>query len=274
MENLVTSWESMEWARTSNQDAAMFLVDFEKAYDRVEWDFILMMLQALGFPNEFSDYVRILLKDVSAMIEVNGTLSQPIPLSRSIRQGCPLVLVLLVIASNAPFYLLRDDTLSPRVHGITLSDNSELLNIQFANDTSLFLELSRQNIDSLNLKIDTFSKASRARISSSKSILLGWKDEPPEWLQQDGCSWGGPNMIVKYLGIPFSTSPSLRDMWTWDKGKIYKKLNKWDNRILSLAGRVQVCQKILSSYSIYYSSVWMFNNYQIYEIQKAIRHFL
>lgn len=44
LENLVTSWESMVWARTSNQDAAMFLVDFEKAYERVKWDFMLMML--------------------------------------------------------------------------------------------------------------------------------------------------------------------------------------------------------------------------------------
>ena len=41
-----------------------------------------------------------------------------------------------------------------------------------------------------------------------------------------------------------------------------------------MVGRIQVCQKILSSYSIYYSSAWLFNNYQIFEIQKAIRHFL
>lgn len=63
-------------------------------------------------------------------------------------------------------------------------------------------------------------------------------------------------------------------MWIWVKEKIDKKLNKWDNRVLSLASRIQVCHKILSSYSLYYSSVWMFNNYQIYEIQKSIRHFL
>lgn len=172
----------MEWARTSNQDDAMFLVDFEKAYDRVELDFILMTLSAFGFPREFRDYVRILLKDSSALVEVNGALSHPIPLSRSIRQGCPLAPALFVIASDALYYLLRDDTLSPRGQGITMPDDFELINIQFVDDTSLFLKLSKHNIDSLNQKLDIFGRASGARISNTKSILLRWKDNPSDWL--------------------------------------------------------------------------------------------
>ena len=274
LENLVTSWESMEWAKSSNQNSAMFLLDFEKAYDRIEWDFILSILQAFGFPDEFVRYIQVLLKDSSARIEINGFLSNPIPLSRSIRQGCPLAPALFVIASDALYYILRDDTISPKVNGISLPDNSELLNIQFADDTSLFLELSCLNIQLLNLKLELFETISGARISKSKSIMLGWKEEPPDWFLQFGYSWGGPHKIVRYLGVPFSISPSLKDMWIWVKDKIIKKLYKWDNRVLSLAGRVQVCQKILSSYSIYYSSVWMFSNYQLFEIQKAIRRFL
>lgn len=70
----------MEWAKTSGQESAMFLLDYEKAYDRVEWDFILMMLDAFGFPKEFCDIVKVLFKDASALIEVNGSLSSPIML--------------------------------------------------------------------------------------------------------------------------------------------------------------------------------------------------
>ena len=100
------------------------------------------MLQAYRFPEEFCRSIQVLLKDASTLIEVNGNLSHPIPLSQSIRQGCPLALTLFVIASDALFYLLRDITLSPKVHGITFHDDSEFLNIQFADDTSFFLELS------------------------------------------------------------------------------------------------------------------------------------
>lgn len=58
LDNLITSWEAMEWEKISNQDVSMFLIDFEKAYDRVEWEFILMMLEAFGFPSNFVRFFR------------------------------------------------------------------------------------------------------------------------------------------------------------------------------------------------------------------------
>ncbi|XP_059076993.1 uncharacterized protein LOC131876187 [Cryptomeria japonica] len=115
LENLITSWEAMEWSKVSDQDTTMFLLDFEKAYDRVEWDFIIMMLEAFGFPSEFYTYVKVLLQDASTQIDVNGSLSSSIMLSRSIRQGCPLAPALFVIASDALFYLFRDNSLSPKI---------------------------------------------------------------------------------------------------------------------------------------------------------------
>ncbi|XP_059068323.1 uncharacterized protein LOC131858872 [Cryptomeria japonica] len=264
----------MEWARSSNQDAAMFLLDYEKAYDRVEWEFIIMMLESFSFPGEFCQIVKVLLHDASAQIDINGSLSPPIVFSLSIRQGCPLAPSLFVIAFDALFYLLRDSTISPKVEGIRLPDNNELLNIQFADDTALFLNISKLNLDNLNLKAQFFSSISGAKISQTKSTFLSWNTQPPDWFDRSNYQWGGPNKIVWYLGVPFSISPSLKDMWLWVKGKINNKINKWNNRFLSLAGRIQVCQKILSTYSIYYSSTWMFSNYQILEIQKGIRRFL
>ncbi|XP_059077114.1 secreted RxLR effector protein 78-like [Cryptomeria japonica] len=137
----------MEWVKTSGQNAAMFLPDFEKAYDRVEWGFILMMLEAFGFPGEFCKWVIILLKDALTQVEVNGSLSQNITLSRSIRQGCPLGLALFVIASDALYYILRDLTISPKVQGVKLLNGDELINAQFVDDMTLFIELSKLNME-------------------------------------------------------------------------------------------------------------------------------
>ena len=49
LDNVIIVWEGMEWAQVSNQEALFIKIDFEKAYDRIEWNFILSMLQDLRF---------------------------------------------------------------------------------------------------------------------------------------------------------------------------------------------------------------------------------
>lgn len=77
LENLITCWEAMDWAKESNQQTCMFLLDYEKAYDKVEWNFILMMLQALGLPPFFCQMIATLMNGACATMEVNGVRSAP-----------------------------------------------------------------------------------------------------------------------------------------------------------------------------------------------------
>lgn len=164
-ENLITTWEAMAWAKCSHQNVALLLLDFKKAYDRVEWKFISMMLQSFGFPSYFCNVVQTFLNDACAQIEINGSISNPFPLSRSIRQGCPFAPTLFVIVAEALFYILRDNTLSPKVRGLHLPNNDELINSHFSNDTAIFFELSENNLKNLQVKLDLFCTISGARVS-------------------------------------------------------------------------------------------------------------
>lgn len=158
-------------------------------------------------------------------------------------------------------YILKDCNLSPKVKGIALPNKEEIRNIQFADDTTIIFSLEEENLTHLLHNIEIFCKASGSRIALHKSTLLGWIDEPPNWLSKFDLRWGGPNTIIRYRGIPFSISPNLKEMWEWFRNKVDKKLSKWNQNFLSLAGRFQVCQKLLSSYNIYCSLAWLFTNY-------------
>jgi hypothetical protein len=41
--------EGLGWAKESNQDLVLLLLNFKKAFDRIEWDFFFKALDKLGF---------------------------------------------------------------------------------------------------------------------------------------------------------------------------------------------------------------------------------
>ena len=50
----------------------LVLLDGEKAFDRVQHDWLLEVLAAMGFPPDFCDLIRLLYRDASLVMKVNG----------------------------------------------------------------------------------------------------------------------------------------------------------------------------------------------------------
>jgi hypothetical protein len=65
----------------------LFKIDFEKAYDKVNWDFLHQMMQARGLGDTFCDWV---MKVVRVAVKVNDTTGQYFPIYVDVRQGDPL----------------------------------------------------------------------------------------------------------------------------------------------------------------------------------------
>lgn len=118
--------------------------------------------------------VSTLLYGAMVVVGVNGVRSDFFELSRSIKQGCPLSPSLFVLAKDSLHYLLRYDTLSPRMKGIHHPRDHEVSNIQFANDITILMKLEEGNMEMLMTKLDLFCQASSSKISIAKSIMLGW----------------------------------------------------------------------------------------------------
>ena len=85
LDNIIVVWEGMEWARKSKQQTLFLKIDFAKAYDRIEWRFILAMLRALGFGPNFLQSMEMFFGDANACITINNSSSEAFGLFRSIR---------------------------------------------------------------------------------------------------------------------------------------------------------------------------------------------
>lgn len=196
----------MEWAHKSKQHAIFLKIDFAKAYDRIEWPFILAMLKALGFGPNFIQSIDMLFGDANACITIKKLQSKAFGLFRSIRQECPLAPALYVLAAKGFGYLLAHSVSSGLVCGISLpGSSSQLVNRHFADDSFLtLLEDEESILNALNC-LDTFCQASGSAIQWHKTLCYRQSFLPaPSWLSQFQWKWVTHGEIFHFLGIPFA----------------------------------------------------------------------
>ena len=84
-------------ANSENVDAAFIFVDQEKAFDRVNHNFLFKTMQAFGIGQGFIQWVRKIYCNAPTKIQINGHLTDKIPLKRGVRQGDPLSSLLYVL---------------------------------------------------------------------------------------------------------------------------------------------------------------------------------
>lgn len=106
-DNLLLFLEAKWHAYATQREMTFLQLDYSKAYDRMEWHFLHIGLQKLGFGPVFCRWVRILCEDAGAEIIVNGDLTRLIKLFRSVRQGCPLAPYLFVLVTDLFLILVK-----------------------------------------------------------------------------------------------------------------------------------------------------------------------
>jgi len=79
---------------------AAFSLDAEKAFERVEWVFLMLTLSRFGFGASFCNWVKILYSNPKAAVLTNGLISDLFWLSRGTRQGCALSPLLFTMNSS------------------------------------------------------------------------------------------------------------------------------------------------------------------------------
>ena len=111
LDNIFTFWEAVSLARMQREPLAMLLLDFEKAYDRVDWAFLEDTMACMGFPSESIRGVASLYRSAHSQVLVAGGRGERFSISRSVRQGCPLAPTLFLFFAEAmSSFLAAQDT--------------------------------------------------------------------------------------------------------------------------------------------------------------------
>ena len=141
-QNITTVFDIMHFAESENIPAILVSVDFEKAFDKLDWSFIHKCLENYNFPPFIRQWVKILYTDIVSCVTNNWWHSNYFRLSRGVRQGCPLSPYLFILCAE---FLATDIRQNNKIQGIKIG--SKFFKIkQYADDTQFFSHFTEESV--------------------------------------------------------------------------------------------------------------------------------
>ncbi|KAL2251995.1 UNVERIFIED_CONTAM: hypothetical protein Sindi_2321800 [Sesamum indicum] len=228
------------WHRNYSRDT------ITKAYDTVEWDFLLAVLQLFGFPQTFTRWIEECVTTAAFSIGLNGNPHGFFAGVRGLRQGDPLspyLFILVMEVLHLGLWQLIEQDLQFFYHW--KCEPAKLFQLGFADDLLLFCRADLNSLRTLKRGLDRFA----------------------EWLEgadlnNSGLPRGPTRM--RYLGLPLLSSRlSISDCQPLLL-KIDARIKGWEGISLSYAGPM----------SIYWASAFILPKAIIKQIEKRLRTFL
>ncbi|KAH9274984.1 hypothetical protein BASA83_002696 [Batrachochytrium salamandrivorans] len=155
----------------------VLFIDIQKAFDTVPVGALLWKLQNMGFPRRTLAFLKALYTSSSARARAGSLLSDPFPVQRGVRQGCPL--------SGLLFNLFINDILNG-VAPITVPglsrDTNPIQGLMYADDVAVFADFE-QSLLAASTAIEQWANC---RVESYKylGVLIDSKLDHSAWLKQ------------------------------------------------------------------------------------------
>ena len=124
------------YANQENLDLAFLNLDWYKAFDTVPIDFVIRILDTFGFGATFINWISILYNGIESALSINNILGEFFPVTRSVRQGCPLSMALYIVFQE-PFYRALTD--SRIIRPLTLPGNDQQKVLGYADDPNVIV---------------------------------------------------------------------------------------------------------------------------------------
>jgi hypothetical protein len=144
LDSVLIASECLDSRLKQGEPGVLCKLDVEKAYDHVNWEFLLYLLRRCGFSQLWISWIRFCISTVRFSILINGSPSGFFASSRGLRQGDPLSPLLFVIVMEA-LSRIMDRAIcgglfsgfmvgSPQDHQVWIS------HLLFADDTLIFCD--------------------------------------------------------------------------------------------------------------------------------------
>lgn len=223
-------------------------VDLTKAYDNLDWRFLLNVLEAIDLPPIVIDWIKECVTTPSYNLVINGELHGYFEGKKGLRQGDPISSLLFVLAMDVLSKKL-DKGVMDGVFGLHPSCEAPLItHLSFADDILIFFDGTEDSLRGILSILEEFRSASGLSISLAKSELMidgGCPHRCQNIASDVGIKQGA--LPVRYLVVPLSSKKMNKSDYQPLLDKIMARFNSWSARHLSFAGRLKLIQSVIYS---------------------------
>ncbi|ONI00414.1 hypothetical protein PRUPE_6G087800 [Prunus persica] len=235
-DNILLAHEAFHYLRLKSSKKSFELglkLDMNKAYDRVEWDFLEATLCKFSFDNRWVELVMLCVKTITFSLVLNGSPGSPFSPSRGLRQGDPLSPYLFLLVSEVLSLNIINSTDTGMLRGIKLSRGGpELSHLFFADDSLFFLQATPPNCSALKSIIECYCSASGQEVNFNKSSLYFSPNTDTGTRNQFGLILGGRSKVEALAYV---------------RDRINSKIAGWKLKLLSQAVREVLIKSVAAA---------------------------
>uniref|UniRef100_A0A8R7PPL8 Reverse transcriptase domain-containing protein n=1 Tax=Triticum urartu TaxID=4572 RepID=A0A8R7PPL8_TRIUA len=260
-----------------NHHAFMLKIDLAKAFDRLEWSFIVSALARKGLHGHFINLIHACISSPTFSVLINGQPSHKFKSFRGIRQGCPMSPYLFVIAINELSVALNEALAAHHLQGISLGpDCPSIHSLLFADDLLVCGQATMQEANSMAQLIHHFCYISGQTPNWAKSAILFSTHVSQTTIQEIKQVF--PVSIMDnnftHLGHPLILPAKNRTAtYNFVIDKFLNKLPAYKANMLSHAARLELIRSVFSAIPVYYMSNILFTKKFIAKLTAIIRNF-
>jgi hypothetical protein len=240
--NIQRIQNTIELCTSQNINGAIVNIDFEKAFDTIEWDFIYKSLEILNYPQKFINWIKSLYKDIETCIINNGNTTKYFYPERGVRQGCPISPYLFIITTE-----IMNRWIKKKLDDIAIKNNKNgnYLIAQFADDTSFSIRTEKQALHRLFKHLETYGIISGLKLNIEKTEILKVGktqdiDIPKRYQKYI-------KHEINYLGCKIQTDQEKTTDININAAleKLTNQLERWKHRATTLSGKIAIIKSLL-----------------------------
>ena len=245
--NIRKIFDIIHSANENGSPVIILQADLVKAFDRIEMCAIKGTLHFFGFSEYMINWISILYREFKVKVLNNGNLSTELQVQRSVHQGGCCSAAIFILIAELLAISIREDA---HIRGAFIKDIENVLNL-YADDTDMSLDATSDESLKRALKhIQQFHSHTGLLLNYEKTNVYrvgSLRNSKAQYYTEKQLNWSAHS--IKVLGIEISNNltEDLDRNYSRICDKAEKKLNIWRRRTLSLQGKINIVNTLVSS---------------------------